>query len=103
MILGLVIRGKMGTQLIDEPSIYEPLSLKIVSGVGDVYSLPLHGAYYYIFLQKPNGLVFGEILPGTVHRKETLSSAEADEGRYSAILTFQTIFANLQLLPMPNL
>jgi hypothetical protein len=48
----------MSTQLLDGPSLYEPLSLKIVSGaVGDVYSLPLCGVYYYIFLPKLNGSV----------------------------------------------
>jgi hypothetical protein len=54
---------------------------------------PLRDTYYYVFLSKPNESAFGEIFPRTVHRKEMLSSADADEGRYSATLTFQTIFA----------
>jgi len=55
----------------------------------------LCGTYYYIFLPKPNGSVFEKILPRTVHRKEMLLSADADEGQYLDILTFQMIFANL--------
>jgi hypothetical protein len=54
-------------QLLGRPSLYEPLSIENCFGrrrVGDVYSLPLCGVYYYIFLPKPNGSVFGEILPG---------------------------------------
>jgi hypothetical protein len=35
---------------------------KIVSGVGNV-TFHLCGAYYYIYLPKPNGSVFGKILP----------------------------------------
>jgi hypothetical protein len=71
--------------------------------VHDVYSLPLCGAYYYIFLPKTNGLVFNEILPGVVRREEMLSLADANEGWYSDTLTFQMIFSTLQLLPMLNL
>jgi hypothetical protein len=44
------------------------------------------------FLPKLNGSTFDEILPKVVCGKETLSSADADEGWYSTTLNFQTIF-----------
>jgi hypothetical protein len=47
----------------------------------------------HFFLPKPNGSIFNEILSEVVCRKETLSSADTDEGQLSAIFTSRMISA----------
>jgi hypothetical protein len=55
----------------------------------------LRGAYYYTQLPKPNGSVFRKTLLRLIRRKESLSSADADEDRRSAILDSNAIFFTL--------
>jgi hypothetical protein len=98
MMLGLVIRRRSGTQILNRASLYEPSLLKRfrVSAVGNV--APYFGVVLTItcFCQNQMDCPLKTSLSRLIHGKEMFSLADADEGHPLTILTSKMIFTTFR-------